>query len=100
MPIGQNWSMRVFAVLVLLALVAPFVIYPIFLMNVLCFALFACAFNLLIGYVGLLSFGHAMFFGFAAYIAGHVVKAWGWEPLVGIAAGTTVAGAMGLLAGA
>src|SRR5215467_10827960 len=100
MPIGRNWSMNVFAAFVLLALVAPFAIYPVFLMNVLCFALFACAFNLLIGYVGLLSFGHAMFFGFAAYISGYAVKAWGWEPLLGIAAGMTVAAAMGLLAGA
>src|SRR5512145_3147219 len=57
-----------------LALVAPALIYPVFLMKVLCFALFACAFNLLVGYVGLLSFGHAMFFGFAAYISGHLAK--------------------------
>ena len=61
-----------------LALVAPLAIYPVFLMKVLCFALFACAFNLLIGYVGLLSFGHAMFFGFAAYISGYTVKV-GWQ---------------------
>ena len=59
-------------------LVAPAVIYPVFLMKVLCFALFACAFNLLLGYAGLLSFGHAMFFGFSAYVAGHTVKVWGW----------------------
>src|SRR5262252_5711086 len=100
MPIGRSWSMNVFAALVVLALAAPLVVYPVFLMNVLSFALFACAFNLLIGYVGLLSFGHAMFFGFAAYIAGYIVKAWGWEPLAGIAAGTTVAAAMGLITGA
>jgi len=100
MPIGRNWSMNVFAALVVLALAAPLVVYPVFLMNVLCFALFACAFNLLIGYVGLLSFGHAMFFGFAAYICGYAVKAWGWDPLVGILAGTVVAAAMGLVAGA
>jgi len=74
--------------------------YPVFLMKVLCFALFACAFNLLIGYVGLLSFGHAMFFGFAAYVTGYTVKAWGWSPEVGILAGTATAAAMGLLAGA
>ena len=87
--------------LVALGLVAPFVIYPVFLMKVLCFALFACAFNLLIGYVGLLSFGHAMFFGFAAYISG--IHGEG----VGLAAGTGasspatgVAAALGLMVGA
>ena len=100
MPIGRNWSMNVFAVLVVLALAAPLVVYPVFLMNVLCFALFACAFNLLIGYVGLLSFGHAMFFGFAAYVSGYAVKGWGWDPLLGILVGTVVAAAMGLVAGA
>jgi branched-chain amino acid transport system permease protein len=72
----------------------------VLLMNVLCFALFACAFNLLVGYVGLLSFGHAMFFGFAAYIAGYAVKTWGLEPLVGIVAGTAVAAVLGLVTGA
>ena len=56
---------------------APFFLYPIFLMQALCFALFACAFNLLLGYVGLLSFGHAAFFGCAAYVTGHAVKVWG-----------------------
>jgi branched-chain amino acid transport system permease protein len=100
MPSGKNWNMQVFAVLILLGLLAPLTVYPVFLMNVLCFALFACAFNLLIGYVGLLSFGHAMFFGFAAYVSGHVVKVWGLEPLLGILAGTAVAGALGLVAGA
>src|SRR5262245_30449119 len=100
MPSGKNWNMQVFAVLILLGLLAPFTVYPVFLMNVLCFALFACAFNLLIGYVGLLSFGHAMFFGFAAYVSGHVVKVWGLEPLLGILAGTAVAGGLGLVAGA
>src|SRR5215475_13485562 len=100
MPIGRSWSMNVFAVLVVLALAAPLVVYPVFLMNVLCFALFACAFNLLIGYVGLLSFGHAMFFGFAAYVSGYAVKGWGWDPLLGILVGTVVAAAMGLVAGA
>jgi branched-chain amino acid transport system permease protein len=94
-----NWSMRVFAVLVALALIAPAAVYPVFLMKVLCFALFACAFNLLVGYVGLLSFGHAMFFGFAAYISGHAVKVWGWDPLAGILAGTAIAAAMGVVTG-
>ena len=60
--------------------VAPFVAYPFFVMQALCFALFACAFNLLIGYVGLLSFGHAMFLGSAGYFSAHIAKVWGWPP--------------------
>src|SRR6476620_5796841 len=100
MPSRQNASMLAFALLMVLGLVAPLAIYPVFLMNVLCFALFACAFNLLVGYVGLLSFGHAMFFGFAAYIAGYTVKVWGWEPLLGIVAATAVAAVLGLVVGA
>jgi branched-chain amino acid transport system permease protein len=95
-----NRSMQVFATLMLVGLVAPLAIYPVFLMNVLCFALFACAFNLLIGYVGLLSFGHAMFFGFAAYISGYAVKELGCDPVVGILAGAAVAALLGLVAGA
>jgi branched-chain amino acid transport system permease protein len=83
------------AVLVALALIAPFVLYPIFLMKALCFALFACAFNLLIGYVGLLSFGHAAFFGSASYVTAHIVKVWGFPPELGIVAGTAVAAALG-----
>jgi branched-chain amino acid transport system permease protein len=82
-----------------LMLVAPFYLYPIFLIKVLCFALFACAFNLLLGYVGLLSFGHAMFFGGASYFTGHIVKIWGWPPEVSILAGAIAAGLMGLVAG-
>ena len=65
-------------------------------MKVLCFALFACAFNLLIGYVGLLSFGHAAFFGFAAYVTGHAAKVWGLPPEVAILAGTAAAAVLGL----
>ncbi|MGA1861168.1 hypothetical protein VH563_34715, partial [Brevundimonas sp. HT1-5] len=76
----------------LLAVLAPYALYPVFLMKVLCFALFACAFNLLIGFAGLLSFGHAAFFGGAAYIAAHVVKEWGWAPEFGLIAATAVAG--------
>jgi len=100
MASSRNPSMLVFAMLMALGLVAPLAIYPVLLMNVLCFALFACAFNLLVGYVGLLSFGHAMFFGSAAYIAGYAVKTWGLEPLVGIVAGTAVAAVLGLVTGA
>ncbi len=79
---------------------APLFIYPIFLAKVLCFALFACAFNLLIGYAGLLSFGHAAFFGMAAYAVGHSAKVWGWPPELAILFGVAVAAALGLLFGA
>ena len=65
-----------FAIMVALFAVLPFVAYPVFLMQVLCFALFACAFNLLIGYVGLVSFGHALYFGFAGYLSAYVAKYW------------------------
>jgi branched-chain amino acid transport system permease protein len=85
--------------LLALAVVGPFVLYPVFLMKALCFALFACAFNLLIGYVGLLSFGHAAFFGSASYITAHTVKVWGLPPELGILAGTAVAAVLGLVFG-
>ncbi|TKB31762.1 MAG: branched-chain amino acid ABC transporter permease, partial [Mesorhizobium sp.] len=84
----------------IMALVAaPFVIYPIFVMKMLCFALFACAFNLLLGYTGLLSFGHAAFFGGAAYFCAYAVKAWGWPPEAGILLGAAGAAGMGLVVG-
>src|SRR3954470_6738396 len=88
------------AVVAVLALAAPWFAYPIFLMTALCFALFACAFNLLLGYVGLMSFGHAMFFGISGYFFGHVVKAWGLAPEVGILAGVAGAAALGAVTGA
>jgi len=89
------------AVLAMIALfvVAPFVLYPIFLMKALCFALFACAFNLLLGYVGLLSFGHAAFFGSAAYVAAHAAKVWGMPPEAAILIGTATGAALGLVIG-
>jgi branched-chain amino acid transport system permease protein len=87
------------AIALAIGLVAPLVIYPVFLMKVLCFALFACAFNLLIGYVGLLSFGHAMFFGGAAYISAHTVKVWGWSPEFGLLAAVAMSMALGLVVG-
>lgn len=90
---------NVYLVLLLALLVAPFVGYPIFLMKVLCFALFASAFNLLIGFTGLLSFGHAMFFGFSAYVAGHAAKVWGLTPELAILAGTVSAAFIGLVTG-
>ncbi|OWJ66162.1 branched-chain amino acid ABC transporter permease [Inquilinus limosus] len=82
-----------------IALGAPYLLYPVFLMKLLCFALFACAFNLLIGYVGLLSFGHAAFFGGAAYVTAHAAKVWGWPPELAILAGTAAAAALGLVMG-
>ncbi len=80
-------------------LAAPFIGYPVFLMKALCFAMFACAFNLLIGFTGLLSFGHAMFFGFAAYVCGHAAKVWGLTPELAILAGTVSAAGIGLVTG-
>jgi branched-chain amino acid transport system permease protein len=87
------------AVMVAFFALAPAVIYPLFLMKVMCFALFACAFNLLIGYGGLLSFGHAMFFGGAAYIAAHAAKVWGFPPELAILAAAAAAAVLGLGAG-
>ena len=78
---------------------APLVAYPVFLMKVMCFALFACAFNLLIGYVGLLSFGHAMFFGIAAYTSAHAAKVWGFTPELAILFATVCAALLGLVVG-
>jgi branched-chain amino acid transport system permease protein len=83
----------------LLLLLAPFFFYPIFLMKLLCFALFACAFNLLLGYTGLLSFGHATFFGGAAYFTAHAVKEWGFSPELGILVGVSGAAVLGLVMG-
>lgn len=88
-----------YSALLLALLVAPFVGYPMFLMKLLCFALFACAFNLLIGYTGLLSFGHAMFFGFAAYVSAHAAKVWGLTPELAVLAGTASAAGIGLVTG-
>ncbi|MBY3120489.1 branched-chain amino acid ABC transporter permease [Rhizobium laguerreae] len=83
----------------LLLLLAPFFFYPIFLMKLLCFALFACAFNLLLGYTGLLSFGHATFFGGAAYFTAYTVKEWGLPPEFGILIGVAGAAFLGLVMG-
>lgn len=88
-----------YALLLAGLVVAPFVGYPIFLMTCLCFALFACAFNLLIGYTGLLSFGHAMFFGFAAYVSGHAAKVWGLSPELAVLTGTLSATVIGWVVG-
>ena len=88
-----------FILMVTALVVAPFVTYPLFVMQALCFALFACAFNLLIGYVGLLSFGHALYFGWASYLSAHAAKVWGLPPELAILTGTAAAAVLGLVAG-
>ena len=88
-----------FLVMAAAFVVAPAFAYPVFLMKVLCFALFACAFNLLIGYVGLLSFGHALFFGWASYASAHAAKVWGLTPELAILTGTVTAAVLGLIVG-
>jgi branched-chain amino acid transport system permease protein len=89
-----------FVVMVVALIIAPFVTYPLFVMQALCFALFALAFNLLIGYVGLLSFGHALYFGWASYLSAHAAKVWGFPPELAILTGTLTAAVLGLIAGA
>ena len=89
-----------FLILTAFVIAAPAFIYPVLMMKILCFALFACAFNLLIGYVGLLSFGHALYFGWASYVAAYVAKSWGFTPELAIIAGTLVGAVLGLFAGA
>jgi len=98
---GMAKSVRVvYLALLVLALIAPLIgLYPVFVMKLLCFALFACAFNLLLGFTGLLSFGHAAFFGFAAYVTGWLIKVQGWSPELGILAGVVVAALLGLVFG-
>jgi branched-chain amino acid transport system permease protein len=88
-----------FVVMAAILIVAPFIVYPVFLMKVMCFALFACAFNLLIGFGGLLSFGHAMFLGTAGYVCAHAAKVWGFPPELAILTGTAASTALGFLAG-
>ena len=88
------------AVMTALLAIAPFVgIYPVFTMKALCFALFACAFNLLLGFGGLLSFGHAMFLGTAGYVCAHAAKVWGFPPELAILAGTAASAALGTVVG-
>jgi branched-chain amino acid transport system permease protein len=103
---GRWWWGRVppqqrvaFLAMLVFFLAAPAVIYPVFLMKVMCFALFACAFNLLLGYVGLLSFGHAMFLGTAGYTAAHAAKVWGLTPELAILAGAAASCVLGLVSG-
>ncbi|MBE2242577.1 MAG: branched-chain amino acid ABC transporter permease [Burkholderiaceae bacterium] len=96
---GKRNDLIAFAVLALALAIAPAVVYPVFMMKVMCFALFACAFNLLLGFGGLLSFGHAMFLGSAGYVCAHAAKVWGLTPELAILAGTASAALLGWLAG-
>ena len=88
-----------FVIMTGLFILAPLVVYPFFMMQALCFALFACAFNLLIGYVGLLSFGHAMFLGTAGYLSAHAARVWGLTPEFCILFGVAGSAALGLVTG-
>ena len=93
-------SLIAYGALLLVLAAAPFIgFYPVFVMKVMCFALFACAFNLLLGYTGMLSFGHAAFLGGSAYVTGHVIKVWGLTPELGLLVGTLSGAALGLVFG-
>jgi branched-chain amino acid transport system permease protein len=99
-PRAMRDEMIVFAIMAVLLAIVPFTgIYPFFVMQALCFALVACAFNLLIGYGGLLSFGHAMFLGTAGYCSAHALKVWGVPPELGILIGTASAAVLGVISG-
>lgn len=100
-PVGMAPSEKVaLAIMIVMLLAAPFLAYPFFLMQALCFAIFACAFNLLVGFVGLLSFGHAMFLGSAGYVSAHAAKVWGLPTELAILTGVATAGVLGLIVGA
>ena len=99
-PRDRRASGIAFAVMIALIAIAPFVAYPFFVMQALCFALFACAFNLLIGYANLLSLGHAMFLGLASYVCAHAAKVWGLEPVSAIVLGVAASALLGLVTGA
>jgi branched-chain amino acid transport system permease protein len=99
-PRALRDEMIAFVVMAAALACVPFTgIYPFFVMQALCFALLACAFNLLIGYGGLLSFGHAMFLGTAGYVAGHALKVWGLPPELGILAGTAASAGLAVITG-
>jgi branched-chain amino acid transport system permease protein len=97
----KRWNAETILILLGIAalVLAPLYFYPVFLMKVMCFALFACAFNLLLGYTGILSFGHAAFFGGAAYFTAHAVKEWGLTPELGVLVGVAGAALLGLVIG-
>src|ERR1700739_1201102 len=99
-PHAMRDEMIVFAIMAVLLATVPFTgIYPFFVMQALCFGLYACAFNLLIGYVGLLSFGHAMFLGTAGYVSAYAAKEWGLSPELAILCGTAASGVLGVIVG-
>jgi branched-chain amino acid transport system permease protein len=96
----ERRSRLLWLVVLAVLVAAPFIgLYPVFMMKALCFAIFACAFNLLLGFTGLLSFGHAAFMGSAAYATGWLVRSAGWSPELGVVAGTVIAAVIGLLVG-
>lgn len=95
----RRTQVMLLAAAIALTAIAPFFVYPMFLMKLMCFALLAASVNLLVGYVGLLSFGHAMFYGAAGYVTAHAVKVWGWDGATGILAGVATAAAVGLATG-
>ena len=96
----ERRSRLLWLVVLAVLVAAPFIgLYPVFMMKALCFAIFACAFNLLLGFTGLLSFGHAAFMGSAAYATGWLVRSAGWSPELGVVAGTVIAALIGLLVG-
>ncbi|MBE7939845.1 MULTISPECIES: branched-chain amino acid ABC transporter permease [Ramlibacter] len=96
----SNAARAAYAALLVLIVIAPLIgLYPVFVMKLLCFALFACALNLLLGFTGLLSFGHAAFFGFSAYVAGYVIKSLGWPPELAMLSGLVVGALIGLVFG-
>ncbi len=97
---NRKANLVAFVVMLALIVIAPYVAYPFFIMQALCFALFACAFNLLIGYVNLLSLGHAMFQGIASYVCAHAAKVWGLEPVSAILLGVVASAVLGLVTGA
>ena len=97
MKINQNQIF--YTALIIFGIVAPWFFYPIFLMKILCFALFAAAFNLLLGYTGLLSFGHAAFLGGAGYACGYIIRDMGASPEIGLLGGTLFAALLGYLMG-
>ncbi|WP_418132286.1 branched-chain amino acid ABC transporter permease (plasmid) [Variovorax sp. 375MFSha3.1] len=97
--LSRRTNIALLAAAVALLALAPLAVYPMFLMKLMCFALLAASVNLLVGYVGLLSFGHAMFYGAAGYITAHAVKVWGWDGAAGILAGIATASLLGLFTG-
>lgn len=97
---ARRLSLYGFVILALIVIVAPYFLYPIFLMKLMCFAIFASAFNLLLGYGGLLSFGHAAFFGMASYVTGYAARTWGLTPELAILSGVAVSTLLGIVFGA